>query len=50
MLIKVPAGEHQVVFDYYTAGLKEGIIVSIICWIAFVGVIIYSKRTKNGRI
>ncbi len=47
MVIKVPAGEHQVHFSYYTPGLKEGTIVSLICWAVFLFIFFYQKRGRK---
>ena len=46
MLIKVPAGEHSIVFKYYTPGLALGLIVTVLGWFVFVALIIF-KRTKR---
>ena len=47
MLIKVPAGQHSVVFDYITPGLKSGSVISVICWCIF---LIFTFYKRNGKI
>ncbi|MCR5776408.1 MAG: YfhO family protein [Lachnospiraceae bacterium] len=41
MLIKVPKGEHMIDFEYHTVGFKEGIIISVICWIVCLSLMVY---------
>ena len=50
MLIKVPAGEHQLELNYCTPGYKIGAAVSVVAWIVFVGLIIlsYKKSRKTN--
>lgn len=47
MMIKVPAGEHNVRFDYYTPGLKVGLAVSGICILIF---LVFTFYRQNGKI
>lgn len=47
MLIKVPSGNHNVEFSYYTPGLKLGLVVAAVAWVAFIGMIIIFKRKKG---
>lgn len=48
MLIKVPAGTHEVVFTYSTPGFKIGALIAIIGWIAFIGInLLYRRKEKN---
>ena len=46
MLIKVPAGQHNVVFKYVTPGLMVGGIITGISWAVYAIIIVMSKR-KN---
>ena len=47
MMIKVPAGEHNVRFNYYTPGLKVGLAVSGICILIF---LVFTFYRQNGKI
>ena len=47
MMIKVPAGNHNVEFKYFTPGLKAGAVVSLVAWGLFLFFIFYRR---NGRI
>ncbi len=48
MLIKVPAGTHEVVFTYSTPGFKIGAMIAIIGWVAFVAInLLYRRKEKN---
>ena len=48
--VELDAGEHNVEFKYTTPGLNLGIIISIIGFALFIGIIIYErKRIKNER-
>ena len=48
MLIKVPAGTHEVVFTYSTPGFKIGALIAIVGWIAFIGInLLYRRKEKN---
>ena len=47
MMIKVPAGEHNVRFDYFTPGLKVGLAVSGICILIF---LVFTFYRQNGKI
>ncbi|SFN78137.1 membrane protein YfhO [Pseudobutyrivibrio sp. UC1225] len=47
MLIKVPSGNHNVEFSYYTPGLKLGLVVAALGWVAFIGMIIIFRRKKG---
>ena len=47
MLIKVPAGTHNVEFSYFTPGLKAGEMISALCWAIF---LIFTLRKRNGKI
>ena len=50
MMIKVPAGMHSIKLSYYTPGLKTGIIVSVIFWSIYIGVLLYTiKKNKMER-
>ena len=50
MLIKVPAGNHNVEFKYFTPWLKIGTIIAVLCWIIFAGIMIFKKGVmKNDR-
>lgn len=47
MSVKVPKGEHNLVFKYHTPGFKLGIIVSIISFIVFgiyTAILVFRKR------
>lgn len=47
MAVKVPKGEHDLVFKYHTPGFKLGIIVSIISFIVFgiyTAILVFRKR------
>ncbi|WP_235316149.1 YfhO family protein [Ligilactobacillus ruminis] len=47
MAVKVPKGEHNLVFKYHTPGFKLGIIVSIISFIVFgiyTAILVFKKR------
>ena len=47
MAVKVPKGEHNLVFKYHTPGFKLGIIVSIISFIVFgiyTAMIVFQKK------
>ncbi|WP_080876873.1 YfhO family protein [Ligilactobacillus ruminis] len=47
MAVKVPKGEHNLVFKYHTPGFKLGIIVSIISFIVFgiyTAILVFRKR------
>lgn len=47
MAVKVPKGEHNLVFKYHTPGFKSGIIVSIISFIVFgiyTAMIVFQKK------
>lgn len=48
MLIKVPAGTHEVVFTYSTPGFKIGAMIAVVGWIAFLGLnLLYRRKEKN---
>lgn len=47
MMIKVPGGQHTIRFDYYTPGLKAGLVVSGTCILIF---IVFTFYRRNGRI
>ena len=48
--VELDAGEHNVEFKYTTPGLNLGIIISIIGFALFIGIIIYErKRIKDER-
>lgn len=47
MLIKVPAGIHALQLSYFTPGLKLGLIVSFIGWLAFVGYVYFTNKRKG---
>ncbi len=49
MLIKVPAGGHNVEFTYSTPGFRFGIGVSIIAWMIFVA-IYFNYKSKEGKL
>ncbi|SFI04280.1 membrane protein YfhO [Pseudobutyrivibrio sp. OR37] len=46
MMVKVPAGEHTVRFDYYTPGLKVGLVISGICILIF---LVFTFYKQNGK-
>ena len=48
MVLKVPAGEHQIAFAYHTPGFHMGIIVSVASFCIFVGFMIVNKKRKEG--
>lgn len=50
MMIKVPAGEHNVRFDYYTPGLKVGLAVTGICILIFLVFTFYRQNGKMTKI
>ena len=49
MLINVPKGNHTIEFTFYTVGLNMGIVISIISWISFVGLLfaVYCRKSKE---
>ncbi|WP_458458175.1 YfhO family protein [Pseudobutyrivibrio sp.] len=47
MMIKVPAGGHNIRFDYYTPGLKVGLAVTGICILIF---LVFTFYRQNGKI
>ncbi|MBE5910016.1 YfhO family protein [Pseudobutyrivibrio sp.] len=49
MLIKVPAGQHDIVFTYYTPGLKAGMIISAISWVAFIALVAFTKKRGGNK-
>ena len=44
MMIKVPEGQHSVVFSYVTPGMKIGELISFVAWIAFIVIATLRKR------
>ena len=50
MALKVPAGEHQIVFAYHTPGFYMGALVSVASFCIFVGFMIVNKKRKEGRL
>ena len=49
MLIKVPAGEHKVEFNYSTPGFKIGLIIAAMGWIAFIALNLIAKRKDSNQ-
>ena len=51
MLLKVPSGHHSVEFTFHTPGLKAGIALAAVSWVAFAGLCIYLKVNdkKSGK-
>ena len=47
MVLKVPAGEHQIAFAYHTPGFHMGIIVSAASFCIFVGFMIVNKKKRG---
>ena len=48
MLIKVPAGNHNLEFSYSTPGFKIGAIIALIGWLAFIALcLLYRRKEKN---
>ena len=48
MALKIPAGEHQIVFTYHTPGFRVGSLVSATSVCIFMGFVFISKRKKRG--
>ncbi len=46
MLIKVPAGNHSVVFNYVTPGLRAGEAISAVCWLVFLFLLSVREMVK----
>ena len=46
MLIKVPAGQHEVEFTYSTPGYKVGVVITLIGWIAFIALNLLYRRKE----
>ena len=44
MAMKVPEGEHQIVFTYHTPGFRAGILVSVISFCVFFGFALITKK------
>lgn len=47
MALKVPAGEHQIVFAYHTPGFYMGALVSVASFCIFVGFMIVNKKRRR---
>ena len=48
MLLRVPAGKHEIDFKYFTPYLKHGIFISLISWLIFAALMILRmKRQKD---
>ena len=48
MAVYVPAGNHRIVFDYVSPGIRTGLILSILSGCVFVLMIIAKKRKKRA--
>lgn len=48
MALKIPAGEHQIVFTYHTPGFRVGSLVSATSVCIFMGFVFINKRKKRG--
>ena len=48
MALKIPAGEHQIVFTYHTPGFRVGSLVSTASICIFMGFVFINKRKKRG--
>ena len=44
MLLKIPAGNHDIEFNYVTPGYKLGLLISLICFLIFITICIASKK------
>ena len=48
MLIKVPAGNHNVEFTYGTPGFEIGLIIAALGWCAFIALMIMARRKDRN--
>ena len=49
MLIKVPAGNHNLEFSYSTPGFKIGAIIALIGWLAFIALcLLYGRKERTN--
>ncbi len=49
MAVFCQAGQNKIRFNYMTPGLKEGLIVSILGILIFIGYIVYINRKKKTK-